>query len=344
MKENSSKNPGRRIGPLNEFIWWVYEAGYMWCRSRSPEQRWAITSGVDEETESQHSKAYEPLKQEPGLFRAFADVVPHREEILAFVNQYGLLGGRLTGQWEFTDSEGPSSLTRTELLRDWMIEILFMREMVQLWNAVQGRDEKSIRRRIRWIDDAALFENSRDESLSLPTTWAEPLAMILDPDHSSLRMRGWVVLPGRDGSEWVEYLRSEWIATALYFLRAIVNRKLADHEIGRPTLQYRGHERLEWQHLPSSLLGALWLQFADAIAANRSFNQCLFCKRWFDVAADGSRRDKHYCSQTCRTGAYRTRRIEAQRLHALGSTVEELAERFGSDPATIRGWLAAVRP
>ena len=340
MKENSPPTSDSRTGPLKEFVWKVHKAGYGWFRPsmHGEPPRWVISSGVDGETESRHSKSYEPLKDEPGLFRAFANVVPHREEILGFVNQHGLLGSA-TIECTITDPESRSISAGVESLRDWMTEILFMREMVQLWDSVQGRDEKSIRRKIRWFRRGAWFDNTRVGSI--PRSWSDGIfSTELDVDHSSLRMRGWVVhTDSYEPRETTERLRSEWIETALYFLQTIVNEKLSEHAIGRPVLQSRGHGRLGWEHLPSSLLGALWLQFADAIATNRNFNQCLFCKRCFEVAPDLARRDKLYCSQTCRTRAYRTRRIEAKRLYALGSTVEELAQRFGSDPAIVRRWL-----
>ena len=342
MKQRSSEKPGRRIEPLKEFVWKAYRTGYRWFHSSPPHARWAISSGVDKETESQNSNSYEPLKDEPGLFRAFAAVAPHREEILSFVNQHGLLGGRFTQAWKFRDAKPTPIDARVELLRDWMTEILFMREMVQLWDAVQTHDQKSIRRRIQWTsDDSAVFQSAyHAASVDLPHPWLEePWLIDLDVEHSALGVRGWVVHPDRDAIETIEYLRSERIETALHFLQLVANKKLIDHRIAGPALQYRGYERLEWRHLPSSLIGALWLQFADAIATNRNFNQCLYCKRWFEVSPDTARRDKHYCSQTCRTRAYRTRRAEARRLYALGATLDELAQKFGSDAATIQGWL-----
>jgi hypothetical protein len=134
-------------------------------------------------------------------------------------------------------------------------------------------------------------------------------------------------------------LQSEWIETALHFLEIVVNRKLIEHSIERPRLQWVQREQLAWQHVPSSLIGLLWLQFADAIATNRIFKQCGQCKKWFETTQSSARTDKLYCSQTCRVRAYRTRQAEARDLHALGSTVSELAERFGSEPKTIEAWL-----
>jgi hypothetical protein len=221
-----------------------------------------------------------------------------------------------------------------------MVEILLMRELVQLWDSVRARDQKSIRERIRWISEtSAVFESSREAAaIALPPATERLWVIDLDVDHM-LCMRGWAVHEDRDDLETVEYLRSELIETALYFLETSVNTKLNEHKIGRPLLQYRAYQQLEWQHLPASLIGALWVQFADAIVTSRNFSQCPFCKESFEVKPGVARKDKLYCSQTCRTRAYRMRRIEARRLYVLGSTVEELAQRFDSDPTIVRRWL-----
>ena len=154
-------------------------------------------------------------------------------------------------------------------------------------------------------------EAERDPSSPLP--WSTEL----DDEFRSLRISGWVVHPRRDDSDFIEYLQSEWIETALHFLGVIVNRKLIEHPIERPRLQWVRAGMLAWQHVPSSLIGLLWLQFADAIATNRIFKQCGQCNKWFETTQKAARTDKLYCSQTCRVRAYRTRQAEARELHNL---------------------------
>jgi hypothetical protein len=334
-----------RANPLNSFEWRVYRRGYTWFRLDGPpslERHYAISSGVDVEAEHENSRTYRPLKVEPGLFRVFANTVANREGILAFANQYGLLQDDV-GSEELQIAGEPLISCRMELLRDWMKAVLFMRMMVDLWDSIQSHDKGKIRKHIKWFTEGcAVFESSHHAaSLLLPRLEEGPCSVELDANHSSIRVRGWAAHPDRYDRELIEYLQSEWIETALVFLMDVVNKELYDHQIGSPMLVYSGYERLGWQHSAQNLVGALWLQFADAIATNRNFQQCFGCKKWFAAAYDLARSDKQYCSQTCRTRAYRTRRNEARRLHALGSTLEELAKRLGSDPATIRGWLAS---
>jgi hypothetical protein len=59
--------------------------------------------------------------------------------------------------------------------------------------------------------------------------------------------------------------------------------------------------------MPNSLIGALWLQLAQAIDGKKDFQQCQVCRNWFELAPDKARSDKVYCSQACRSRAYRVR-------------------------------------
>jgi hypothetical protein len=48
---------------------------------------------------------------------------------------------------------------------------------------------------------------------------------------------------------------------------------------------------------PSSLLDALWLQFAQALAGGSSLRQCQLCGGWFETGdGTGRRRDAKFCS------------------------------------------------
>src|SRR5262249_10502563 len=75
-------------GAMNGFTWPVAVKGYEWLEfpdySRTvwllqPIQKWPV-------------RHYEPLKEYTGLFRTFAKVEPTKEGILAFANQFGVLG------------------------------------------------------------------------------------------------------------------------------------------------------------------------------------------------------------------------------------------------------------
>jgi hypothetical protein len=92
---------------------------------------------------------------------------------------------------------------------------------------------------------------------------------------------------------------------------------------------------------PRNLLGALWLEFAEAYAG-KELRQCVECKKWFAVRGHlpRSRSDVRYCSVACRNRAYRSRQEQARRMRAEGKSPRAIAKELGSDLETIKRWLS----
>lgn len=56
-----------------------------------------------------------------------------------------------------------------------------------------------------------------------------------------------------------------------------------------------------------SLLGALWLQFALAVDGDREYRSCETCGQFFELNPATARTNRRYCSDACRSKAYRIR-------------------------------------
>lgn len=90
---------------------------------------------------------------------------------------------------------------------------------------------------------------------------------------------------------------------------------------------------------PSTLLAAIWLQFALAVSGNRAYQNCKECGRWFEVSPEKARKSKLFCSQACRSKAYRERQSLARQMHQAGKTFEAIAQELGSDADTVKNWV-----
>jgi hypothetical protein len=118
-------------------------------------------------------------------------------------------------------------------------------------------------------------------------------------------------------------------------LLALVNGGLA----GRVTprfVQDPRNGKLELQTVPENLLGALWLQLAEAIGGGKQFRQCITCGGWFEVSG---RSDRRVCSDACRSRAYRGRQERARQLAAEGKGFPAIATELGSSVKTVRKWV-----
>ena len=92
---------------------------------------------------------------------------------------------------------------------------------------------------------------------------------------------------------------------------------------------------------PMTLLAAMWLQLAMAVAGNKNFVKCKFCERQIEIstAESGFRSNRVFCSQSCKTNDYRRRKREAIRHARRGKRVAAIAKLVATEPKTVRGWV-----
>jgi hypothetical protein len=92
-----------------------------------------------------------------------------------------------------------------------------------------------------------------------------------------------------------------------------------------------------------TLLSAVYFQLADAISNDRTFSRCLQCGKWFAVAPDAARSHRRFCSNGCRSKAYRGRQDRARQLFTAGKGFEEIAHELDSDVLTVKRWITGFQ-
>jgi endogenous inhibitor of DNA gyrase (YacG/DUF329 family) len=251
-------------------------------------------------------RIYDPLHDSPALFRTLADVNGQdREAILAFANQYGELG-----------LPAPH-----ETHRNWLLEIAFLRRAVEMWDWLEAGNTQQLGRFLHW------------EAGSAPDAQtAEKLAGWYYQSHPDLPLdERWAHPPPGAFEQWIEpadsLLKEGDICLAARFLiQGWINRRLEGRVA--PRLVYRMADGTQvMQIVPSQLIGALWLQFANAIAGNKEYRACKECGTWFEISSAGDARTarRQFCSDRCKSRDYRKRRQGSEQAH--------LKELAGDDEA-----------
>lgn len=93
---------------------------------------------------------------------------------------------------------------------------------------------------------------------------------------------------------------------------------------------------------PRSLLGAIWLQAAQAASAGLQHRQCARdgCRKLIAIARSvGARSDARFCSDACKSKDYRNRLQRAKRLRKDGWTIARIAKAVDTPQLTVKGWL-----
>ena len=96
---------------------------------------------------------------------------------------------------------------------------------------------------------------------------------------------------------------------------------------------------------PTTLLAAMWLQLAMAVAGEKEFVKCKFCSRQIEIstAESGFRTNREFCSQSCKTKDYRHRKRTALRLADARTPMSKIAAKVQTPVATVQRWLAAQK-
>jgi hypothetical protein len=322
-------------GELAAFYWDVHAKGYDWVPPR-PASRPGSTDPLLTRSAVGPPRTrvtrYTPLDR-PALFRDFADTARTQEGVLRFANRYGPLGKGTGG----------------ESFRLWQREITAIRQVVDLWALHQAGDPQGLASHIIWHKDAAgndLVQYQSDSAAGPDADAAYPRdERDVDPETGDVpdlhSLSTTAVVAAKDHHpEWLERFRpGDVFLPALAFIQRRVNERL--HELVTPRMLYDvGQDCMTLRLVPSTLLGALWLEFSEAVTQDRKFQRCQVCNSWFEIRPPATRSTRLYCSNTCRIRVQRSRAARARQLRADGKTVRHIARELGADVATVKRWVS----
>ena len=326
-------------GEIFDFEWHVHEAGYdvldtsFIVDSSAPGSRgsggkggrvsWIALSGGASSSNLLARRKYYPLRDHTCLFRIFAETSIDPEGIVAFANRYGLLG---------VEADAPASRERSfmdtaEPYGSWELEIRAMRSALNLWDLVSAKDRSVLAEYLRPLVDMVRSDisgGSRDQSGP---------EILTDADSDELR---WFRMhPEVVGL----YDAGELELVALRRVQSIVNDRLTARV--SPKILWDDHRRQEWglYFVPESLIGTIWIQFAQAVTQNKKYRRCRQCESWFEIDHYKARTNRYFCSNACRSKAYRERQSEAKKMRDDGESLAAIADKLGSDEATVRKWV-----
>ncbi len=268
------------------FRWKVEEDGYEWKEARKNKEPRLVGRGGLES----RMMLYAPMEEFPGLFLEFAKLMPTRESVCQFANRYGMLSEPSLEMEDVVVQRGRMLTGST--LHEWKDEIQWMSAIVNLWEAVESRDIRQLQKVIKWNENGVRY---LIESRS--GRWRHhSLANVAEHNYEAK-----VVRLGKPGGV---------LQPARHALRMEINRRIATATTV-PELLWAPGERRDGQppksdanmriaFVPSNLLAAMWLQFAQAVIGEYQLKRCLGCGTYFQVGPGGRRSHSDTCSDKCR--------------------------------------------
>ncbi len=267
-------------------------------------------------------RRYDPMTEFPVLYRAFADLPRDDPDAIAqFASRFGSLD-------YIRPSKAVDGTTHSlEFGNAWASAITDMKLAVTLWDAIAAADVGGVSQFVRRVpvegEASPRWSVASDQSSSAgKSPVLGHVQGVLPPDPT---------------------LTDEFAAASAW-IRSRVNRGMnervrlelaVDHTSGKDVVRT----------MPSSLHGALWLQFAQVIVGQGEPRTCRGCGEWFFVDAKGRGRTSRalFCSKSCKSRDFVKRRDLAAKLFESGLSVKMVAEQLKkegheTDMDTVRKW------
>lgn len=296
-----------------EFWWDVPSSGYAWTPLETPVE--GLRSKHDRYLLAAHGlergfTRYRPLDDRPALFHTFAALpLPLTEgAVIEFADAHGWLGLHSS----LFNSRGSSgAMIHGERIEDWAYEIEQIRLCIGAWEAIRRQELDLLSRYAAHLQSEA---NAVEHFLE-----ATGLAQMI-PDGMGFAPFAFEPNALRPAEQ--DLAESILIATIQR-----INSRLREHVSVSLLHDASSTSGAAMRVTPKNLLGAVWLQLAQAVDGNKTYRACDACGDWFELAPDSmystrakgvGRSNRRYCSDRCKSLAYRRRRAEQSGAAAAG--------------------------
>jgi len=250
---------------------------------RSPE--FAIVDNPD--SPSARYKSFKPFVDEPELVFRFANLgySPSHTQIVAYANEYGLLGRSTDGYLYIPDEspKTPKTGKSVEFLSVWYEALRAIRPLTELWQAVINNDTEYLKTHIVWNSNAVIYRYIVES-----WEWSDVILSKSLQRHQEAILR-------TDKSDLVTYAKMH--------IAKKTNANFKDN--CSPSVLYKDltYQKAEIGITCLNMLGVLWFQLAKAVQGNREVLRCEHCGDVFmSTSKQGSPRK--YCSGTCKSQAH----------------------------------------
>lgn len=267
---------------------------------------------------------YSPLRKYHSLFREFAEIEPNTKTISAFCSKYGLLGiGRAIKPIQ--QDNRISSIIYGEPMTIVAQEINTMRLAIRLWDLIcSSKETKEVISEIRvGLENGTIGQTIQDPFIRRTHLgFTTPILMQEYPDQY-FRSIPPIIFHNPSPQSVLQYIIN------FYLEKLVLIQMWPESE----------NQTLQLFAVPKTLLGAMWIQFAQAVDGKKEYRSCERCGTWFEISPAAFRSHKRYCSDPCRMKNYRDRIEKTISLHKKGFSLEEISKQVGSNVKQVMTWI-----
>jgi hypothetical protein len=284
---------------------------FEWSRVDNP--HWVGSEGLRVLCGFSADETYRPLKSELALFRTFASLPDTEDAFAAFAGRYGDLydadylvrNGRVLSHDDGLD-EGSGFDGVGNTFAVWRAHRGLLAFALRLWDALnegRSRDVIGADLVLTATPDGVIDDSARRPCMRIKGRIGKlQLALGVHPS----------AIPAIGGEySWLGYASKSSSPDAILrsALATLITEMCGSVDVAMEVSSAQaGGLRLTFE--VSSLIGAMWLQFALAVDGNREYRSCPECGEWWDSTE--TRSDRQTCSDRCRKRRHRAEVLSQQ--------------------------------
>lgn len=324
-----------------------------------PRKRGVLTEAftVSDRKEVRRYRSFEPFKDNPTLYRNFASI-PWMDYSAAieFAKQYGMLETqRLLNIPAFSLPEGVYVRGRKHCIpadpeEDWFVGSAMLRALIRVWENLEN--ETVLKELFHWEREIPAYSGQER-----PYTWHWHPHQDDGPPYKEDGELGLDVCDVLREWDYADYQEEDdqrlidriipsrrWVGTeplkdvAVAFIRQELSIRLSD--LGRCSIRVSPPSEgpMSIQVVPSNMLEAMFLQFAQAHQGNKDHRQCKVCGKWFELMPK-DRGKREFCGDNCKFKDYRMRKQKAIEMKSQHKSLTQIEKETGTPFTTLIKWF-----
>lgn len=253
------------LAGCDRFTWSVNRGGYTWAKSKTDKN-------ILIETGDRRPRWYHPDNKSKAYFMELLDTQGNPDAIVEFANRFGFLG-------ESQIIDGQKVLG--EYVEDWQNAAQGIFEITTLYDALRSDKKQVLSELIQWDGKKSVLYNP-------PGT--DKLRIVSSTDYRPLSMLRWQ--------------QGDLVEPAKDVLSLLITEFMQQQRISAEMI-WRQNSKPLLRPVSTTLLGFIWLQLARVMEIGATYRHCKECEDWFLIWEGGRPASRKYCSNTCRSRAYR---------------------------------------
>lgn len=276
------------LAGCDRFTWSVNRGGYTWAKSKTDKN-------ILIETGDRRPHWYHPDNKSKAYFMELLDTQGNPDAIVEFANQFGFLG---FSQEHIIDGK----MVLGECIEDWQKAVQETDKIILLHDALRSDIKQASSNDTQESSDGKQELPDNTQKLSEFIHWDGKNAVLYK--HPATGEEWTISSTDYRPLSMLRWQQGDLVEPAKDVLSLLITEFMQQQRISAEMI-WRQNSKPLLRPVSTTLLGFIWLQLARVMEIGATYRHCKECEDWFLIWEGGRPASRKYCSNTCRSRAYR---------------------------------------